>query len=365
MAGIAAAALALATVVAGVEPASSLPEAIELVWRAPPECPGRATVEGYIVAGVEGLGGERRTVSAQALVEAVLTKNEQGYRLDLQLSIDGVVLQRQIHADDCSLLARATGLIVAVSVDAALPPEAVNEAMRERAEGVQREDAGTQTSALSPDDPAASAVVELPDKVDEPPTAGSREADLQPRSATSRLQRLELGAALRISGGLQAGILPGIGGGLDVSMAALGKWWRVEGHGGRLFSRTKRFDGEGPVGANFAAWSGGARGCIVPPVGRWEFPVCFGVELAQIHAEGFGAPMEFEVRTLWAGAVVSGGALWFPTRWMGLFGGLQGIAALNRPAYSGPRRPLLYRSAPVAIRAVAGLEFRLGGPDRI
>lgn len=330
------------------DPTEDVPEEIQLTWRAPEACPDVEVVREHIVAQVAELEGPRRRVAAEAVVEATLVEDEAGFKLDLSVSTAGAVVLREVRSQDCALLARATGIIVGISVDAGLEVEGIVEAMDRQAKV-----AGDERSA-APEVVREEASSDPIDAVATPAEPTRFDTTPPPRS-----EPIAIDAALRIAGGLDAGILP-VGGGLDVSLAVTGRWWRAEGHASRWFGRRREFEGEPGVGADLSLWSGGVRGCFAPAFGRFEVPVCVGGELGQIGAEGFGGAANFAADDLWAGVVLAPGVVWLPRPWIGLFAGLDGFVALRRPAFSGENRPLLYRSEEVAIRALIGVEVRVG-----
>ena len=329
------------------DPTEGVPEEIQLTWRAPEACPDAGVVREHIAAQVAELEGPRRRVAAEAVVEATLVEDEAGFKLDLSVSTAGAVVLREVRSQDCALLARATGIIVGISVDAGLGVEGIVAEMDRQAEA-----AGDDRSA-TPEVAREEASNDPIDGVETPADSGRFDAPPPPS------RPVEVDAALRIAGGLDAGILP-VGGGLDVSLAVTGRWWRAEGHASHWFARTREFQDEPGVGAELSLWSGGVRGCFVPAFGRLEVPACLGAELGQLSAEGFGGTFNFLADDLWAGVVVAPGVVWLPRPWIGLFGGVDGFVALRRPAFSGENRPLLYRSFDVAIRALLGVEVRVG-----
>ena len=329
------------------ESSAPVPEEIQLTWRAPDACPDAAVVREHIAAQVAELDGPRRRVAAEAVVDATLIEDEAGFRLDLSVSTAGAVVLREVRSHDCALLARATGIIVGISVDAGLGVEQIAAEM-----DLQAEAAGDDQSRP----PEVRTEEASADPTEEGVTTEDRFETTPPRS-----EPVPIDAVLRIAGGVDAGILPGVGGGLDVSLGATGRWWRAEGHASHWFSRRDEFEDEPGVGGELSLWSGGVRGCFVPAFGRLEVPVCTGVELGQVVAEGFGGTVNFDARDLWAGVVLAPGVVWLPRPWIGLYGGVDGFVALTRPGYSGENRPGLHRSAGVAIRATVGVEVRVGG----
>lgn len=215
----------------GPDPIEGVPEEIQLTWHAPEACPDAEVVREHIAAQVAELEGPRRRVAARAVVEATLVEDEAGFELDLSVSTAGAVVLREVRSQDCALLARATGIIVGISVDAGLGVDGIAAEMER------------QAHAAGDDRSVASEVVqqEADDPVDEVATAEPERFDAQP----PRAEPIPIDAVLRVAGGLDAGILP-VGGGLDV-------------------------------------------GCFVPAFGRLEVPACVGAELGRVRAEGFAA----------------------------------------------------------------------------
>ncbi len=337
----------------GPESSPTPSDDLQLVWRAPSQCPSTDDVHRMITDALAEHPGDTRPVSASARVDATVTAGDREYRLDLRVKTDGSLVQREIAARDCALLARATGLVVGLALDPEISVEQVADAMQQQAEAAS--DPVVPLPLPEVGEPTAEPTVDP--TVEPPDTTPSFDASASPVPSPRTRSRVAVG--LRISGGVDGGILPRIGGGLESSVAAIGRQWRAQVHASRWFSRAGTFPGDEAVGADFAMWSGGARGCLVL-VSRVEIPICGGAELAQIHARGFGAPVRLEVRSLWVGAVVAPGIIWLPRPWLGLFGGVTGLVALRRPAFGGQDRPLLHRAAPVAVRALAGIEVRVG-----
>ncbi|MCH9687800.1 MAG: hypothetical protein K0V04_40595, partial [Deltaproteobacteria bacterium] len=270
--------LALLLENAAQQPSPTPSDDLELVWRAPPQCPSTDTVHGMILDKLAEHPGDTRPVSASALVDATVTAGDQTYHLDLRVRTQGSLMQREIAARDCALLARTTGLVVGLALDSTVSIETVAKTME------QQPDADDDPMAPVPPAPTGDPVADVVGVpiIETPPSDAlvSRE-----RSSASRAP---LAVALRLSGGADVGILPRVGGGLGSSVAVAGPRWRAEIHASRWFSRAQTFPGEASVGANFAMWSGGARGCLVLGE-RVEIPICGGAEIGQIQAAGFGA----------------------------------------------------------------------------
>lgn len=140
-------------------------------------------------------------------------------------------------------------------------------------------------------------------------------------------------------------------------------WWRTELALTYWFPRRETVSGDASAGAELDLWSGGARGCGVPRVGAAvQFPLCAGIELGPIRARGFGEPDPRDVRSWWVAVVLGPAVAWAPRPWLALWAGVEGSIALRRPGFTRPGGPALFRAAPVGVRVLGGLEFRIRAP---
>jgi hypothetical protein len=343
---------------------------VRLRWSAPAECPKDAQVRAYIADALTGSDGRSRPVSADASVEARLERAGTTYVLDVTIRAEDLVAHKQIRASQCDLLARTTGVLVAISVDPDTTSEELTSLMDERARSLQTDTPGEPgsfvptppgaTNPERPEEPMSSRA--LPPAVASESTANAETTSgkapvvydpLRPAPPTA------IDAALRLTGGGQAGTLPGFSGGVGLSLAATGHLWRAELGFGYWFPRRATFEDATDVGARIQLWSVGLRGCGVPTLGHVEIPLCAGPEAGQMRARGFGAPVNLDVRSWWVAAALAPGVVWLPRPWVGLFLGAEGFVNIVRPGYTGEGHPELFTTAAVSLRVLAGLEFRV------
>ena len=340
---------ALGALLVGAVAAS--PEDLRLDWSAPPECPDREAVLAHIDNALHD--GATRPVAAKGVVEATLVEDGPGYSLNLVVQLEAFTARRTIQATDCSLLARAGGLVVAVALDPQTDEAELAETMELEAAAVSGEP-NVEETLLPPPPPAANAPRDF---------APSEPVDVEPAEPDPPSQRRRgavIDAAVRFAGGVGGGILPGFEGGVSLGLAATGRFWRVEAVGGRWASPNATYDDDPDVGASFRLWSGGPRVCGVPTFGRLEIPLCGGAEFGQIHARAFGAPANREARSLYIAGVVAPGVIWLPRPFIGLFAGVDLHITGIRPAFTGDGRPILHRTSEVAAHVLAGVELRVG-----
>lgn len=108
---------------------------LALSWQAPPGCPALAELQ----AGLDTRQGRRVQLGADAPVriEATVTRDRAGFRLDLQTHTETGDSQRELYTQSCNELARATllvaGLLLSTPLPAASPVAAVPAASIRRA----------------------------------------------------------------------------------------------------------------------------------------------------------------------------------------------------------------------------------------
>ena len=328
-------------------------EGLELHWSAPPECPNAEVVEGHLADALAEHEGDIRPVAAEGIVDAELIDDGTSYTLQLTIETAEFLAKRQLNSTDCELLARAAGVVVAVAVDPGTDLSDVSDAMEAEATAVEA------SVASEPDVPAPPPVAVTPAEAPDP--SPPQETVAPPPDPAHKRSGPLVDAAFRVFGGVDSGVLPGASGGVGLNIAATGPRWRVEVQGSRWFPKRATFEGEPDVGADFDLWAGGARGCYVPAVGRLEIPLCVGGEAGQVRARGFGANVNLEKRSPWAAVVVAPGVVWLPRPWVGLFGGVDGFINVAQPRFTGQDRPELHRPPAVTVRALVGVEFRVGG----
>lgn len=147
--------------------------------------------------------------------------------------------------------------------------------------------------------------------------------------------------------------MPAFGGGLELAVGMLWRWWRLELHGSHSWPR--RAPGPGGSAGRFQLGVVGVRGCGRPRVGPVELPVCVGLDggALRVDSEGLRPPTTVHgpwlVQSLGVGLAAGGTRVGFWTL-------LEGSATLvwSRTLVG---EETLFRPSPVTARWLAGLEI--------
>lgn len=326
-----------------------------LTWAAPPECPGAAVVEGSVR---ERLGRDVEPGEIEAVAE-VKDEGSAGYRLTLRTRRDGAEDRRELSAHDCRALADATGLVIALTIDAVAVAEQIGGAPAEPPEDL----------AVVPDPGAAAqAEAEAAPEIEPAPEAAPEStvraggAAGQPRAPQGRSDRSRTPAfALALAGGGILGTLPGISGGPELGAALLWRRLRLELAGAWLAPRTER-QGDASVGVQLGIAT--ARACGRLGTARVEVPLCGGLELGALRGDGDGAPGARTAHGLWLAPVLGGGVRGWVTERLAPFARLDVSIPVAHPAFelrSTDDRVEIFRASPVSGRLWLGLEVKLSG----
>jgi hypothetical protein len=334
-------------------------EAVVLTWEAPAGCPEAAAVR-RAIAGYLG-GGPTAEAGASVRAVARVTRGGGRYRLALETQTASGVTVREATSEDCAVLVDATAVIVAIAVDPStvlgrgdaapkpVEPEPEPSEPSEPVEPIEPE--------LEPSEPA----------VDPEPTPLETVVEDGAPEPTPSEPRVRFG--VRVSGGLDFGVLPGLAGGLRLAAAVFGgrsgvgrrfgRAWRAELRGDFWFPRTASVQ-EG-IGGRVSLWSLGGRGCWVPGVARvgLEFPLCAGLESGAMHGEPVGARVASPTPSnrFWLAADGSAGLAWAPRRFIALVIQAELVVPLVRAGFRVGDVPV-HVTGPVAGRALLGLEAR-------
>lgn len=303
------------------------PPAIEIQWEAPAPCPDSASVR----AATERLLGKSLASLDQVSVRATgkVTTNAAGkWQLSAQLVVGERVEEEVLVAKECSALADAMALKVALAID----PLAVVEA-------VQPSQSATPTArpAESPNPVAAA-----------PHDTEQHDAELGPEKLIHYGARLVGQVAL----GPLPGATPGVGLFFSAQMPAL----RVELGGEAFWGGVAQYDAPAGVGADLQLFAGVARGCLTPARGAWRFPICAGTELGVMRGSGFGVSETSATSQLWGGLMMGPALEWRATSGLSLW--LEGDALLTllKPEFHVRNLPSLYSPRTISAKAAAGLE---------
>jgi hypothetical protein len=339
------------------------PLPLRVDWTAEPSCPD---AEALRVELVRLLHRELRfDPDAEARVEGSIRRRAGAFVLELSVAAGELHEQRTLTAERCEELRTAAALVVALALEpwaAGVAPRSVPEpeggpapapeAPGERSPALDRADdpPPTQTvpRAPEPDDDASLGL--------EPPAPPSA-----PRPSTRRSGRV----GLLLHGGLGVAQHATLAGGLGGAIAYLGPGWRVELTG--IHWWPTRVDVA--VGASVRArlTAGGVRGCWVPGRGRWELPVCGGLEAGAMRASATGSGVTTITSTgPWLGLLAGVGAAWRANGWLAVRASADLTVAAWRPTFhleQGSEVVPVLTPSPVGARVLAGVELRLPPHD--
>jgi hypothetical protein len=302
---------------------------VDIQWDAPPDCPDVSAVRAH----AERLLGQPLATprAQQILARAKVHRNEAGnWELWLSLTANDRVAQETLIAKQCSALADATALKVALAIDPVATARAIEVAALE---------------AVS-EPKATSAPLEV--GVPQPVAPPAPEAPTSPTSG-----------GVRLTGGAGLGLLPGV-----ARSAALNLWlqrsqWRAELAGQGFFGDDAHDARVPTVGARLQLFSALARGCPVARAGSVEFPLCLGLELGFMSGAGFGLEIA-EKSNSWWGSVVLGPALRLPVSGaISLWFEADGVVPFLKPGFNIRNLGTLYTAAPGSARLWVGCEIRL------
>jgi hypothetical protein len=335
----------IAALTLGLAPAeaSGAGEAIELHWTAPVGCPEHAEARALVERLVPS---SKASLRAEARIEAVAG----GFAGMLELRpadrSDGV---RRLRADDCTVLARAMAVVIAVSLD----PVAVAESeratavpdpapMRERPDAERMEPRRAQT----------------PSDAENPADADTRSSAADRPLAEPRPTRGGLEGGLRIGGGVGGLLLPAAGVGLvlapfigtaRIHVRAVAQYWPPQ----RVAFAPPR-----DVSGELQLFTGGVRVCPQLAWDRVSLPLCAGVDGGAMLGRGTGRdlPTKHTARGPWAGAVLEPGLTVGVTSRMSLWLALEGVVSLYRPSFAVEGAPEVWTAPEGAVRGLFGVQ---------
>ncbi len=305
-------------------------------WQAPAGCPG----ERAVVHQVEDFLGQplaEATAHPVQIRGRVSRDDAAGYRLMLQMESVQGMRGRTLQHDDCTKLAEAAALLMAMAID----PERVKVA--EPTEPPRDEAPAPAEPAMSqPPGPAA-------------PSA-SRQAPRQ--QATETIQSVSLG----LTGLVGAGVLPGTGLGIGAELGATA-WESVRLIAAAHYWPERSLQLIEPDGASarLEMVSAGLRGCWIS-LGRWEAGACVGPEVGRISGSGHGLDSEQQAGDRWSALLVDLRLGYAPARWVRLTLSGEAAAALERPRFTvdlpgGPAE--VHRPEPWGLRGRVGVALVL------
>lgn len=318
---------------------------VDLQWQAPDGCPSGADFLAQMSDPADEALPLRVTLNVRARADGT-------WEAELTMLREGsAVEQRSIEGESCQAVVDAAALITELRknrLEETLAPETF----------VEPPPPLPETDGPGNDEPSPDTPQEAPPAVTSV-TPVLRLDDDKPRAGNS------LGAWLSFSGGVAAGVLPGVGGSAALEGGIDGAAWRV-GLAARLFpARTQQSTGASVEG-RFALATGGALGCYVPHLRTWSFPTCARVDVGTLRGEGRNTAQSRVVWPLWAGVSASASAHWQLADRIAPFVTLEGAAALLAPSYAvGGMADAFFRAGRLGLRAWVGFEIRLkNGPQK-
>jgi hypothetical protein len=319
--------------------------AVEFRWDAPAGCPDEAAVVAQLEALLGGPLAERR---GERLTAIARVRQEPGGQWDLRLwtvSDDGT-LQRSLRHDRCDMLARAGVLIAAMAID-----PLAQERMLDGAEvGAVAAKAEPVAKYEPPPEPAVPEPVPVP--IAEPPRPEVTVVSPPPPRARA------LRGALRVSGGVAFGDLPGVGATLRLTPALVWSRVRLELEAAYGPVRRARFDDRPDVGADLQLAAGALRACPLFRRNKLELAVCAGLEIGAMYGRGVGFALEADGRLLWAALHLMPALFVVLHPRAALFFAVEGQVALARPRFVVEGFGTVYRALPGGARGLLGVEVR-------
>jgi hypothetical protein len=328
-------------------PASSRP-VVEFRWDAPASCPAEAEV----VAELERLLGgplAARTGPRLTAIARVRQEPAGGFDLRLWTVSDEGTLQRSLTHAQCDALARAGALIAAMAID-----PSVLDRMSEETDAAE-----VAAEAKTVDDPEPPPEPEPPPPEPEPaqPQPQPQPAQAEPPRPPKKKERRVRGG-VRLGAGLSFGDLPGVGALLRLTPALIWPRARLEFEVGYGPLRRARFDDAPDRGADLQLAVGAVRGCPLLHAGKFEFPLCAGLELGAVYGRGVGYEITSDARQLFVALHLAPGVFYVVHPRVAVGAIVEGAVHIVRPRFTVENHGETYRSAPAGVRALLAAEVR-------
>jgi hypothetical protein len=320
---------------------------VELHWNAPAGCPVEEEVRGRLGA-LLGSAPAHEPIAASVDVERAANGD---YSARLVVEMGAHRSERTLTASQCSALADATALVIAVTVD---PASTLGEAL-------EPDPIAAEPSAI----PEPEAAIATPTEADAQGTSEPLAAAPHTASAPAKPGRSRriVGVHVRALGNVDYGTLPGVSGAIGGAIGAHGRRFRFEVSGAWTFAREATVSSNPDASGRVALWAIAARGCGVPKWGRIELPLCGAVEAGALEGEGTGATVNATTaRRPWV-ALTAGPALAFvPVPRVAILVGADLVVPLWRAQFLVGDE-LVHQPFYVGVRAGLGVELRFGvGP---
>ena len=320
---------------------------LEVQWEGPEDCPVADFTDaiGHLLAD--------SAVDTALRVEARVEVGPGGYVLRTTFDAGaGRGGTRAFEASSCRTVTQAAALALAIAVD----PNVLDRLVAPEPE---------PDSQPEPEPPVADEpfLPEAPDPPSEPvapaPEPGPQPSPSQFRTADHELAAPRWRPFLGIAGLIDAGAIPGPGGGLTGTLGAFRRGLRGELTGSYRFDTRSAAANEPAVGGRFAAWTLGIRACGVPRAGAVEFPLCVGMDAGQTIARATGLDQSQPHRQPWLAGVVAGGLAWPVRPWLALTARASLAVPVLRYDFVVDGAGTVHTMGAVQGRGLLGLEARL------
>ncbi|MCA9685799.1 MAG: hypothetical protein KC457_26725 [Myxococcales bacterium] len=333
----------------------------ELLWVSGEGCPSQAAVLEATRAFLgRPLADYPQTLQVAARVEADVI----GFRLLLEISVDGVDERHELRGVDCDRLGRDAALLIASAVDPfAAGPEATSTWVLEERQLLvapvvvqvprARREELPEPAKTEPEEPASE--TQVPEPVPDWRLVAAPEP-VRPDRRSRRASKPITGT-LAVAGTGFAGLFPQPGGGfaLEGGLERGLLRWQL-GAGGWFGGRFRV--GTGGVGADLWAATGSTGLCVAPGWKRVRLAGCAVVGVGGITATSVGTQSPRTLVRPWAYLGPELRVTWTPRPRLGIFLGVAVLPALARPAWSISDPAGEFRVPPVTGLLQLGLELR-------
>jgi hypothetical protein len=320
------------------------------VWDAPPRCPEPQAVQRILaqrIADRPDLAMEVAELDqANRWAIARVRRGNKSWSLRIWMQTPDGLRDRSLEGPDCASLAEAAATIVAMTL--------AGELDRQKAEA---------EAEAEPRDPARDEA-ELEAALAEILAYREGNEQLPPTEPeTEEKPDRKPGGGLRLDGVLGLGVLPNFDAGGSLAGAVLWQYARLEFRGTFLAGGTEGVAGSQGATAKFNLASAAVRGCGVPPrPGRFEFPICLGVETGAVLGRIDGARFLHGPNLPWVGVSLGSMIIFAPIPQLAIVLGIEpwvsALTARHR-AITGT----VHETGRVGIRGSLGLEVRFGTED--
>ncbi|HWB80965.1 MAG TPA: hypothetical protein VG755_38645 [Nannocystaceae bacterium] len=320
-------------------------DGFELEWDAPPECPDASEVRRQADALTRAAGVEMP--SGRLHARGIIRATADGFTLDLHLEGERDEGNRRLEAKSCAELSQAAALILTLAIN---PDADVDD------DGVPAITNAPVIPEVTPRDP-----------IEAPTEAPSQPAAKSSSGADDRSGAPPIAVGFRAGVGIDALIWRPVGASLSLGVALIGPRYRVEVTGRYATPSTIAAPTNGALRARAQQWSLGVSACGVPSflAGALELPICGGIEAGAMHAKGRGDGLVGRNATApWIAFMAGPTILWRVGRRLAVWAGVDALVLLGRPIFSTDGGVEVVHPRRAGLRALAGVEFRIGRGSR-